>query len=374
MATVDQQRYRANRQGEIDSAWVYRAMAAGEPDRRLATVYRRLAEVEERHLAFWEERLRAQGVEPGPRQPGWRARVMGVLARRFGARLVLPSVATFEQADQSGYDDQPETALTAMPAQERSHARVLRFIASGSPTGLAGETLARLEGRHRAIAGNALRAAVLGANDGLTTNLALVAGLAGAGLRASGVVVAGLTALVAGACSMAIGEWISMQSARELYERQMRAEAAEIRSVPDEEREELSLIYQAKGLPEEEAARLASRLMEDESAALDALAREELGLDPSMLGGSPYSAAGTSFALFALGAGVPLVPYLAATGTGAIVESVAAAAGALFLLGGLITLLTGRSFFYSGARQLVFGLAAAALTFGIGHLLGTAIT
>ncbi|HAW11819.1 MAG TPA: rubrerythrin family protein, partial [Chloroflexi bacterium] len=241
---ADEARYRANRQGEIDSAIVYRAMAKAESDARLASVYLRLAEVEERHLGFWEDQLRSLGRDPGPRRPSWRARAMSLLAARFGAQLVLPTVATLERADQLDYDDQRETEGTGMPEDERSHARVLRYIAGGSPVGVAGETLGKLEGRHRAPGGNALRAAVLGANDGLTSNLALVMGVAGSGLPPKAILIAGITGLLAGACSMAIGEWISVQSTRELYQRQVKTEAAELLTVPDEEREELALIYE----------------------------------------------------------------------------------------------------------------------------------
>lgn len=362
-------RFRSNLQGEIDSAWVYRAMQAGEHDERLASVYGRLAEVEERHLGFWEGELRSLGADPGPARPSWRARLMGRLARTFGPRVVLPSVATFEQVDQAIYDRQVETSTTSMREQERSHARVLRYLMSGSPRGIAGETLARLEGRHRAVGGNTLRAAVLGANDGLTSNLALVMGVAGANLATRSVLLSGVAGLLAGACSMAIGEWVSVQSARELYERQVKTEAAELREVPDEEQEELALIYEAKGLPRAEAEEVARRLMGDEQAALDAMTREELGLDPDQLGGSPNTAAGSSFVLFALGAVVPLVPYLAgAGGWTAVLAAVGCAAVALFGIGALITLLTGRSAWFSGTRQLVFGLAAAGVTFGLGAL------
>jgi VIT1/CCC1 family predicted Fe2+/Mn2+ transporter len=282
-------------------------------------------------------------------------------------------VATFEQVDQGDYDDQPETAGTGMRDQERSHARVLRYVAGGSPQGLAGETLARLEGRHRAPGGNALRAAVLGANDGLTSNLALVMGVAGAQFKTTVILIAGLTGLLAGAFSMAIGEWVSVQSARELYQRQVHTEAAEIRSVPDEEQEELALIYEAKGLPRGEAERVAERLMADEQGALDAMVREELGLDPSTLGGSPYSAGGSSFILFALGAIIPLISYFFMSGIAAVVTAIVSAAAGLFVIGALISLLTGRSALYSGARQLVFGLLAAGVTFGLGHLIGAAL-
>jgi VIT1/CCC1 family predicted Fe2+/Mn2+ transporter len=366
-------RYRSNLQGEIDSAFVYRAMAAAEENEQLASVYVRLAEVEERHLGFWEDRLRTIGTDPGPRRPSWRARVMAFLASRFGPQFVLPTVATLEQVDQAEYDDQAETEGTPMRDQERSHARVLRYVAGGSPQGLAGDTLARIEGRHRALGGNALRAAVLGGNDGLTSNLALVMGVAGARLSSSAILITGLTGLLAGACSMAIGEWVSVQSARELYQRQVRTEAAEIRSVPDEEQEELALIYEAKGLPQDEAEQVAERLIADESAALDAMVREELGLDPATLGGSPYSAAGFSFVLFALGAIVPLIPYFFIGGTAAVIVAIIVAAAALFFIGALITLLTGRSAIFSGTRQLVFGLLAAGVTFGLGRLIGMVV-
>jgi VIT1/CCC1 family predicted Fe2+/Mn2+ transporter len=371
---ANEARFRLNLQGEIDSAAVYRAMARSEKSQQLSSVYVRLAEVEERHLDFWEDQLRAVGADPGPRRPSWRARAMAFLARRFGPRLVLPTVATFEQVDQADYDDQLETAGTGMREQERSHARVLRYITGGSPQGLAGETLARLEGRHRAPGGNALRAAVLGANDGLTSNLALVMGVAGAQFKSSVILIAGLTGLLAGAFSMAIGEWVSVQSARELYQRQVNTESAEIRSVPDEEQEELALIYQAKGLPQQEAEQVAERLMTDEQGALDAMVREELGLDPSNLGGSPYSAGGSSFILFGLGAIIPLIPYFFMSGTAAVVAAIVSAALGLFVIGSLISLLTGRNALYSGTRQLVFGLLAAGVTFGLGHLIGAALS
>jgi VIT1/CCC1 family predicted Fe2+/Mn2+ transporter len=371
---ADVGRYRANRQDEIDSAAVYRAMAGREANAQLATVYIRLAEVEERHLAFWDKQLRLAGVEPGPRRVTWRGRVMCLLARRFGARAVLPAMATMEEMDQHVYDDQAETYGTAMRSQERSHARLLRFVVSGSPGGVAGETLGRLEGRHRAVGGNALRAAVLGANDGLTSNLSLVMGVAGAEFRSPVILVTGLTGLLAGACSMAMGEWISVQSSREFYQRQISTEGDEIATIPDEEAEELSLIYQAKGLPEVQATAMAGAIMADQAGALDVMAREELGLDPNGLGGSPSMAAVASFLLFAVGALVPMAPFFFLTGTAAVAASIAAAGVALFGIGALITLLTGRSAFVAGLRQLLFGLAAAGVTYGLGRLIGVSIS
>jgi VIT1/CCC1 family predicted Fe2+/Mn2+ transporter len=198
-------------------------------------------------------------------------------------------------------------------------------------------------------------------------------GVAGAQLRTTAILITGLSGLLAGAFSMAIGEWISVQSARELYERQVRTEAAEIRSVPDEEREELALIYEAKGLPEEEAQQVAERLMADEQTALDAMVREELGLDPDTLGGSPYAAGAASLLLFSIGAVIPLVPYFIASGTTALVAAICCSAFGLFTIGALITLLTGRKVIFSGSRQLCFGLLAAGVTFGLGRLIGTAV-
>ena len=239
--------------------------------------------------------------------------------------------------------------------------------------GLEGGAVARLEGRHSATGGNALRAAVLGANDGLCSNLSLVTGVAGAAIGAHAILITGLAGLIAGACSMALGEWLSVQSARELFKRQIGIEAEELAQTPEEEMEELALIYEAKGLPREKAQELARQLMQNQDTALDTLAREELGVDPNELGGSAWVAAGTSFGLFSLGAIVPVIPYIFMTGGPAVIASLALAALALFAIGAAITLMTGRNVFFSGGRQVPFGLAAAGVTFGIGHLIGAAI-
>jgi len=369
---TDLERFRANRQDEIDSAWQYRAMAEAEPDPAVARVYRDLAAVEEKHARFWESQLRAAGVEPGPPGPSWRARILAWTARRFGARVVLPTVAEHEAAGRNDYASQRETAETRMTAEERSHARVLQSMRARR-TGVAGSVLARAEGRHRNVGGNALRAAVLGANDGLCSNLALVMGVAGATASSQMILVGGLAGLLAGAFSMALGEWVSVTSSRELAQRELRVEREELAAAPEEEREELELIYEAKGIPSAEARQLSSQLVRDPRTALDVLAREELGLDPDDLGGSPWVAAVTSFALFALGAIVPVLPFVIATGAPAVVASVVASSLALFALGAAITIFTGRSAWRSGARQLALGLAAAGITFGIGRLLGVAL-
>jgi VIT1/CCC1 family predicted Fe2+/Mn2+ transporter len=372
MATDDVRRFAANRQDEIDSAAQYRAMADVETDEAVARVYRELADVEDRHATFWEAQLAARGASVGPRRPSWRARVLAWTARKFGARMILPTVASREAAGRDDYALQAETAHTRMPAQERSHARVLSAMIKRRE-GANGSELARVEGRHRNIGGNALRAAVLGANDGLCSNLALVMGVAGATATSSAILVAGTAGLVAGACSMALGEWVSVTSSRELAERELRVERDELAAQPEEEREELQLIYEAKGVPPAEAKQLSRHLLRDQGAALDVLAREELGLDPDELGGSAWTAAITSFALFAIGALIPVLPFVFATGSTAIVVSIAISGVALFGIGAAITVFTGRPVWASGTRQLVLGLAAAGVTFGIGKALGVAL-
>jgi len=366
-------RYRTNLQDEIDSAALYRTLAEVEAQPQLAEVYRRLAMVEERHARFWEQRLQAAGQRVPPPRPRWRSRGLSWLARRFGPPFVLPTIATLEEVGRHMYDGQPETRTTKMSADERSHARLFRTIVGTSRTGIEGSMLARLEGRHRAVGGNALRAAVLGANDGLVSNFSLIMGVAGAALSSHGILVTGLAGLLAGACSMAMGEWLSVQSARELYQRQIAIEASEIAAVPEEEEEELALIYEAKGLSPEAARKIAAEVMADAAHALDTLAREELGINPQELGGSAREAASVSFLLFAAGAFVPVAPFLLLTGTPAVIASLAVSTVALFLVGAAITLLTGRSVYYSGLRQLLFGLVAAGLTYSIGRLLGVTL-
>ena len=249
----------------------------------------------------------------------------------------------------------------------------LYALASASPGALTGAALAQLEGRHRGMSGNALRAAVLGANDGLVSNLSLVMGVAGAALSAHLILITGLAGLLAGACSMAMGEWLSVNTARESNQRQIDVEATELEEVPDEEKEELALIYQSKGLPEEQAKALAETLISNKETALDTLTREELGIDPDELGGSPWTAGGTSFFLFAAGAIFPVAPFFFLTGAPAVIAALALSGIALFLIGGATSFFTGRSILFSGVRQLLIGFVAAGVTYGIGHLIGVTV-
>jgi VIT1/CCC1 family predicted Fe2+/Mn2+ transporter len=368
----DVERWLENLQDEVDGEFLYGAMAASEPRAAVADIYRRLGAFEAKHAAFWENKLREARHPLGPRRPSPRARLLAWLARRLGARMVLPTMAAEEYTHRNDYAVQPETHGTGMTDEERMHARVLEKVLASS-SGLEGSAVARIEGRHRNVGGNALRAAVLGANDGLCSNLSLVMGMAGATVNHHTVMLSGLAGLLAGSFSMALGEWVSVTSARELAEREVRIEKREVEENPTEEREELQLIYEAKGMKQAEAESLSRAMMKDERTALDTLSREELGIDPNELGGSPWTAAITSFFLFALGAVVPVVPFAFGTGARAPLWSMTAGGIALFLIGAAIAIFTGRGFLRSGLRQLLLGFAAAGITFAIGRLIGVAI-
>src|SRR5574339_1265532 len=364
--------YLANRQKEIDGAALYSVLAETEKQPQMAEVYRKLAASEEKHAAAWEKKLQELKVPLPPRKPTWRAATMIWMAKYFGPQFVLPTITGNEKADSRSYDGQADKEAKGFSQDEKSHARLLE-MASKSSGGLPGGSVAQLEGRHKASGGNALRAAVLGANDGLVSILSLTMGVAGATNSRPDILIAGLAGVLAGAGSMALGEWLSVQSSRELYEHQIKIEAEEIAENPEEEREELALIYQSKGLPEDRARELADHMMADKDSILDTLAREELGIDPEELGGSAYEAAFMSFFLFAFGALFPMLPYLFMSGTNAIILSLIVSALGLFIIGAAITLMTGRGVLFSGMRQVLVGIAAAALTYGIGKLIGISV-
>jgi vacuolar iron transporter family protein len=372
-AKSDTERYRENYLGEQEGIFLYQMLAETERDPHLAELYRKIADIERRHSGVWEDYLRRAGVTPPQYTPNWRIRTLGWLARRFGTGAVLPIVSSMEKEAMDVYDHQPEARDVGMPADERSHARVFSYLQTTAGGGVAGPLLARFEGRHRSAGGNQLRAAVLGASDGLTSNLSLVMGVAGYSLAGSTVLVTGLAGLLAGALSMAIGEWLSVQSARELYGHQISIEKQEIESAPEEEQEELALIYQAKGIDESTAKTMAENLMKHEGSALDTLSREELGIDPNELGGSAWGAAITSFFLFAMGAIFPVFPFFFSSGLIAVGISLLFSAVGLFAIGAGITLTSGTPLLKSGSRQVLLGFAAAAITFGLGRLVGGAI-
>jgi VIT1/CCC1 family predicted Fe2+/Mn2+ transporter len=373
LSANDTQRYRSNLQAELDSAVLYRALADAEANPALKQVYARLAAIEDAHAEFWRGRLSRLGIRTRRRGTGFRTRALAWLARRFGPQFVLPIISTLERADMTQYDTQPDAVAAGLPAAERSHSRILDAVARPVQGGIPGGTLARLEGRHRSVGGNALRAAVLGANDGLVSNLSLVMGVAGAELSGRAIMVTGVAGLLAGACSMAMGEWLSVNSARELAEQQLAVERDELLESPEEEKQELVLIYEAKGLAPAQAKALAERIIANKDTALDTLAREELGIDPDELGGSPWVAGGTSFLLFAGGAIFPVAPFVFLHGGAAIILSLVLSGLVMFAIGAGTTLFTGRGLLFSGTRQLAIGIGAAAITFGLGRVLGVAL-
>jgi VIT1/CCC1 family predicted Fe2+/Mn2+ transporter len=328
-----------------------------------------LADAEQRHADHWARLLHEGGVTKlaPPRLP-LRVRVLRALAARFGPDAVLPVVLRAEAADADKYRRVAE-APAAMAAQERRHGRMLAALGGG---GSAGGSILRSERRHRAGAGGTLRASVFGVNDGLVSNFSLVMGMAGGTSGRSFVLLAGIAGLVAGAMSMASGEWVSVRSQREFYEHELAIERDELTAFPEEEREELELIYQAKGVDPAEAKALVASIMDRPDVALDTLAREELGLDPAELG-SPWTAAISSFFSFAVGAFVPVLPFLIGSGTAAAIAAVFLSVLALFLVGAVISVFTGRGAARSGLRMALIGALVATITFCIGKAVGAAI-
>ena len=370
--TADIERYRVNLRDELNGAALYAALAAAEADPVRKDLFLQLAQAESSHAELWRDKLRAAGVDDERFVPGFRTRLLARLARRFGPGFVLPTLAAAEFADRNKYANQSDAH--AISAEERGHAAVIKAVAenTGGPT--IGAEIARAEPWHRGASGNNLRAAVLGANDGLVSNFCLIMGVAGAGSANKTVLITGLAGLAAGACSMALGEWLSVTNARELAQTQIGREAEELEQTPLAEQHELALIFQAKGMLKEDAQRVAAQVMQDKKGALDTLAREELGIDPSELGGNPWSAAATSFALFSAGAIFPVVPFIWMHGIAAVGASAAASGLMLCAVGMLTSLFNGRSPWYSAARQLLFGCLAAAVTYGIGAALGRSLS
>jgi VIT1/CCC1 family predicted Fe2+/Mn2+ transporter len=369
MATAkpeDLRRYRENYFREQEGIALYRTLAKAEKDPARAAIFEKLAAAEERHSTRWANLLESNGAEIPRFRPGLRVHLLGWLSKRIGTQPVLPVVTRFEAADQAGYVGQSEAK--GLPAAERSHSRTLRAMAKrGDP-----DFILKSESWHRTNYGGSLRAAVFGANDGLISNFGLVMGVAGAGVKPPFVLLAGVAGLLAGAFSMAAGEYISVRSQRELYEQQLALEEQELETSPEEEQEELSLIYQAKGIPEDQAEALAAQILSNPETAIDTLAREELGLDPTALG-SPWTAAVSSLLAFGVGAVIPVAPYLALDGTAAFGFSAAVSGAALFLVGALISVFTGRNLFFSGLRMLGIGALAALVTYAIGRLLGVSV-
>jgi len=332
---------------EKQSAWLYRTLADCEPDARIADLFRALATAAEGQADTWR---RESGTAPPAFTPSTRARITAMLARRLGPRRIRPVLIAMKVRGVSVYDARAATPGHVMPT-------------SVSQVGM----------RHKGYGGGNLRAAVFGVNDGLVSNASLIMGVAGAGAAVGAVVTSGVAGLLAGALSMAAGEYISMRSQREMFEYQIGLERDELNEYPEEEAEELALIYAARGMDLEEARRITRELVKNHDAALDALAREELGLNPDDLG-SPWGAAIFSFLAFAAGASLPLAPFLLGLPLGRAVTLAAAIAGvALFGVGAALSLFTGRNAWLGGLRMVAIGGGAGAVTWFIGSLLGAAI-
>ena len=370
-STDSVKRWRDMLASERDAAALYTRLADAETGER-EEIFRELAAIELKHAAHWESKLRDAGASvPAPRGPSLRTRLLGQAASRLSVRTVLPLIERAERADAGMYDADPDAA-PGMAADERGHARTLGHLMDGGRPDPRAQ-VRRREPWHRGDRSGALRAGVFGVSDGLVSNTALVMGFAGSGASQTVTLLAGVAGLLAGAFSMAAGEYVSMSSQREMYQREIALEQAELDDKPDEEHAELVLIYRAKGLSRQDAETLADKIMADRSVALDTLAREELGLDPDELG-SPWGAAASSLLAFAIGAFVVVVPYLAGSGTAALVTAIVLALAAMFGVGASIGALNGRNAVRSGLRQVLAGTLAAAVTFGVGHLIGAHIS
>lgn len=374
-------RWRRLLASERDAVSLYQRLASAETGER-REIFLELAETERRHAAHWAGKLAASGHRvPAPGRPSLRTRILGRLATRFSTGSVLPLIERAERADAGMYDDVADAAPD-MAGDEREHAATLATLRSSGWAAIAAgrkpnqsppDQISRREDWHRGgDRSGTLRAAVFGVSDGLVSNTALVMGIAGAGASRNAILLAGIAGLLAGSFSMAAGEYVSMASQRDMYSREISLEEAELLEHPEEERDELVLIYRAKGLTRQQAREVADRVMSNRAIALDTLAREELGLDPDDLG-SPWKAAVSSLFSFATGAFVVVVPYLFLSGGAALGTAIGLALIALFVVGAGTGILNGRSPFKGAARQLVAGVLAAGITYGVGALLGTTV-
>jgi len=333
---------------EKESAWLYRQVAAAEPDSHKQRLFTQLAAAAEEQAAKWEVAARKAGHPAGARTfiPSLRARVVATLLRLLGPRAMRSVLAAMKLRGLSIYTA-PVAGGHAMPT-----------------------TVSDVGVRHRGGLGGNLRATVFGVNDGLVSNASLVLGVAGAAAPGSFVLVSGIAGLLAGALSMAAGEYVSVRSQREMYEYQIALEREEIAEYPEEEAEELALIYEARGVALAQAREVSQALLARPEQALDVLAREELGLNPEDLG-SPAGAATASFLSFAAGAAVPLLPFLAdMAGRRALVATAALTLIALFAVGLALSLFTGRQALRGALRMVLIGGGAGLVAFWVGRGLG----
>lgn len=359
-----------NIQTEIDACYLYRKLAENESDEAVANVFRQMSEIEQGHAEAFARKMNVS-VE-NLIQPSWRAKTLNLIGKLFSYDYVLGAMMDTEKSLSNAIIKTKEKNKLEITGTETNHVQILWSILENDKN-ISGPQHARFENRHRSVGGNAIRAAVLGGNDGLLSIFSLVMGISGATGGNHSVMLAGIAGLLAGALSMALGEWISVKSSQELYENQMAIEMEELETNPEGEEKELALIYMAKGIPEEQAKTMSAEIMKDKTHAHAVLVKEELGINAEELKGSAMEAALYSFLLFTIGGSIPVLPFILTTGVHAIVLSIVMSTVGLFLIGAAITLFTGKNLWYSGIRQIIFGLIAAAITFGIGDLIGVAI-
>lgn len=355
-------------QTEIDAAYMYRELAAMQEDAQIKSFYEEMAKIEEGHRDDFFKETKAKMPSFKLPEVSRRAKILVSLSKRFGENILINALLNTESS--MGAAEMTKKLKTGhkLSGSENRHLEILKNIQK-----MSGSSIGKVETQHRNVGGNALRAAVLGANDGLVSNMSLVMGVAGASPEGNSVIIAGVAGLLAGAISMALGEWISVKSSQELYERQMEIERYEVESKPEEEKRELVLLYKAKGLNPEAAEKLAEEAFKNKDKAHIILVNEELGINLEELNNSPWEAAIASFILFVVGAIIPLFPFFITTGFQGILWSMICSTIGLFGIGAAITLITARSWVKSGFRQVIFGLAAAAVTYGIGRLVGATI-
>ncbi len=362
---ADRQRYRRYLKNELEAVQLYRDLASVERNEERAGLFRRLAQAEMRHVRIWSRKLGLEDQSPDNYRRSLRVILLRTIAWVLGTRAVMPMIMRAEAADASTYREDPEASNIVQ--EEIEHFTVL-----GRLSGQTDHTqILSLERRHYSGTVN-VRAGVLGFNDGLLSNLSLVMGVAGATSDSTFIVIAGISGLLAGAFSMAAGEYVSVRAQRDVYEREIEVERAELEEMPKEEMQELALIYQRKGFTRQEARAVAERIISNPEVALETLAREELGLDPSQLG-YPWLAAISSFLAFGLGAMIPLLPNLFADGFLALMLTIAVSGVATVGIGVLLGIITGKNPLWGGGRMLLAGTIAAAITYGIGSAIGISL-
>lgn len=353
---------------EADAAFLYRHLAAAEPNPRRAEIYQKLAEVEDRHTAIWQKLLAENGIEAGIPRPSARARILAWTAKRFGPDLLTRMLLREEGREVQGYlslhrDSEPGAAKDAALTLARESAHHAETL--GEMAGRKGEPW------HRAESGGILRNLVYGFNDGLTANFGLVAGVIGANVAPHLVLVSGVAGMFADALSMGASGYLAAKSEREVYDNEIAMEKEEIRLMPEVEADELALIYEAKGIDPAEARRRADQVIKDPARALDESVREELGIGEQR--GTPLNEGLVTGAATAVGAFIPVAPFLFTSGTTAITLSFLVSMASHFGVGAARSVLTGRTVLRSGMDMFVVGLGVAAIGYLVGDLLARAL-